>query len=144
MTLTREGIDLIKGFEGCRLSVYKDVGGLLTVGYGHRTPLLQYTRITQEQADTFLADDLANVCKQVANVLKVQLNDNQYSALVSFTFNLGIGTLLNSTLLKLINKNDLEDASKEFIKWCHVGKVEMSGLLLRRQAEQALFEKSIS
>jgi lysozyme len=146
MELSNEGIELIKKFEGCRLQVYLDVGGLPTVGYGHRTDMLEGETITQEMADTLLMTDLMSFSNGTKTLLgpAIICNDNQFSSLVCFAYNLGLGTLQNSTLLKKVKEGDYEGASREFLKWVHVGPHIVPGLVARRQAEKELFEKPVT
>lgn len=139
MKLNQSGIELIKRFEGLSLQVYHDMVGLLTVGYGHRTNLPWGEQITQQQADDMLTTDLDAVSDQLKAVLKVELTDNQFSALVSFVYNLGIGAFQHSTLCKLVNTRCVSQASLEFEKWDHAGGKIVSGLLRRRIAERDLF-----
>jgi lysozyme len=98
-------------------------------------------QITQAQADAFLAQDLQQAADGVARAVQVQLTPNQFGALVSFAFNLGIGALGHSTLLAKVNAGDFAGASGEFLKWDHAGGVEVAGLKRRREAERALFLK---
>jgi lysozyme len=136
-------IDLIKIFEGVRLDVYLDAVRKPTVGIGHliqpHDGLKVGDTITQEQADTFLAHDLAHACDGVERVVTVPLNDNQFGALVSFTFNLGIGNLESSTLLRKLNVGDYDGAANEMLRWNRAGGHVLTGLTRRRQAERDLF-----
>lgn len=139
MKLTQAGIDLIKQFESCRLEVYKDIKGLFTVGWGHRTDLPLGTKITQLEADELLTGDLAGFVDGIKKLLRNELNDNQFSACVSLVYNIGLGSFKSSTLLRLLNIGNMYASSLEFIKWDHANGVEVSGLLRRRIAEQKLF-----
>ena len=143
--INEAGLSIIKTFEGCRLTVYLDIAGHKTVGYGHMNDLMVVgTVITQEAADSLLEDDLkAAECATMAQV-KVPLSDNQYSALVSFVFNLGASTLIRSHLLRFLNNKDYVEAAKEFPKWDEASGNVVPGLLNRRLAEQALFNKEDS
>ncbi|WP_322042432.1 lysozyme [Paraburkholderia sp. J67] len=140
MKINSAGLDLIKYYEGRRLIAYADVVGVLTIGYGHTgadvTPGLV---ITQTQADQLLADDLARFESGVSRLALVPLNANQFSALVSFSYNLGLDNLRQSTLLRELNGGDYTAAANQFPRWDRAGGRELSGLLKRRQAEQALF-----
>ncbi|UCI07364.1 lysozyme [Mesorhizobium sp. B1-1-8] len=134
---------LIEQWEGLRLTAYTDSVGVWTVGYGHTGPEVHkgYT-ITAPQADQLLTNDLAGSEQAVSSLVNVNLNDNQFGALVSFAFNLGAGALQSSTLLKRINKGDF-DVANEFLKWdhghVHGHLVEIPGLKTRRKAEAKLF-----
>ena len=134
------GIKLIKDFEGCKLKAYQDIVGVWTIGYGATgSDVIEGLQITQEEADKRLAADLEQFERGVMRVVKVPLTENQLAALVSFTYNLGIGSLWRSTLLQLLNKGDYEGAAMEFEKWSMAGGVVVKGLHNRRKAEKALF-----
>ncbi len=139
------GIQLVKDFEGCKLTAYRDVGGLLTIGYGHTGPdVKDGLEWTQEQADLVFNKDLGKIEAQVDHLTPTTINENQFSALVSFTYNLGSKRLQNSTLLKLLFENDFEGAAKEFLKWDKAaGKID-EGLQRRRIAEQELFNTEVA
>lgn len=139
MEMNDAGLALIKSFEGCRLTVYKDIVGLLTVGYGHRTDLPEGTTITQDQADDLLMQDLAKFEAGVAELVEVPLTDNQFSALVCFSYNLGLGALKSSLLLKCLNTRNYKDAADQFLVWDKAKGVIVPGLARRRKAEQDLF-----
>lgn len=140
--INQDGIDLVKHYEGCKLKTYVDVAGNRTIGYGHMSPKLGVSdTITQEQADELLSQDLIAAECAVLSVAKVPLNDNQFSALVCFVFNVGASNLKASTLLKLINSKEYVVASKEFVKWNHAGGKVFDGLTKRRASEAALFIK---
>jgi lysozyme len=144
MKLNQAGIELIKTFEGCSLHPYQDVAGLWTIGIGHLIkPDEHFDSITQEQAEELLKKDLEQVCRDVESCVKVPLNDNQFSALVSFAYNVGVGALRGSTLLKRLNAGMYQSASESFTPWCKArvnGKlVTVMGLYKRRVAESELF-----
>ncbi len=139
MELNTAGLNLIKSFENCKLKVYKDIVGYPTVGYGHRTDLPVGDTITQEEAEQLFIDDLKRIEDGVKACLRTELNDNQFSALVSLGFNIGITSLSHSTLIKLLNSGELIAASREFEKWDHAEGKEVKGLLRRRIAEKTLF-----
>lgn len=137
------GIALIKRFEGCRLEAYQDSVGVWTIGYGITSAtgfkVYKGQKITQEQADELLLKHLTTYERAVARNVRVPLTDNQFAALVSFTYNLGEGALKSSTLLKKLNKGDYQGASKEFGKWVKAGGKKLKGLVDRREAERQLF-----
>lgn len=141
MTLNQAGIDLIKSFESCRLEAYRDIVGILTVGWGHTgADVYEGMEINQAAADAFLAKDLEKFCDGVFELLTGDaVSSNAFSALVSFAYNCGLGNLKNSTLLKKVNAGDLTGASAEFVKWDRAGGQVVEGLLRRRQAEAKLF-----
>lgn len=141
MKINQEGIELIKRFEGCRLEAYLDCVGVPTIGYGHIKDVQIGQTITQEQAEEFLKEDLDTVEQSIPNLVKVSLTGNQFSALCSFCFNLGLHALAESTLLKKLNAGDIQGAANEFKKWDHAGGRANAGLLKRRLAERDLFLK---
>lgn len=135
------GKDLIKKFEGCKLKAYLCPAGIPTIGYGHTYGVQLGKEITQEQAETLLDNDYPYYEKQVLDLLKVEVTENQLGALTSFAYNLGVNALKKSTLLKLLNGGDPVSAAKEFDKWTKAGGVVLPGLVKRRAAERALFEE---
>jgi len=139
MKLSENGKKLIKKFEGCRLKAYKCPAGVLTIGYGHTKGVTSNQIITQAEADRLFDEDIKTFENAVNSLVKVPLTQNQFDALVSFTFNLGIGALKNSTLLRLLNKGDYRGASQQFGLWVHVGKIVLHGLVVRREEEKKLF-----
>lgn len=138
--INQAGKDLIKQWEGLRLVVYKDLGGLPTVGWGHMDKKLEpNTHITLEQAERYLDSDLESAEKAVESAVKVALTDNQFAALVSFVFNIGVGNFISSTMLKLLNQGDYVGASNQFQRWNKVKGKEVEGLTDRRASEKSLF-----
>lgn len=160
------GLDLIKSFEGIpdgdpttvKLDPYLDPVGIWTIGWGHaiwvgndflrgaenraRARALYPGGITIAQAEDLLRADLMDTCRDVQSVVRVPLTDNQFAALVSFTFNLGTGNLRKSTLLRLVNAGDFAGAAGEFQKWNKAGGRVLKGLTLRRKAEADLFRRA--
>lgn len=147
MQTNEAALKLIKDFEGWRANAYPDPatgGAPWTIGYGHTTAagppkVAKGLKITQEEGDAILRRDLKAVEKTVADAVKVPLNENQFGALVSFTFNCGGGNLRKSTLLKKVNDKDFKAAAAEFAKWNKAAGKVMAGLTRRRAAETALF-----
>ena len=140
MKITNEGINLIRKFEGLRLDAYLCPAGVWTIGYGHIKGVEKGQVITQLEADNLLKEDLISFEKGVANLIKSNINQNQFSALVSFAFNLGLANLKNSTLLKKVNANpDDRTIVDEFIRWIYAGGKQLEGLKRRRQAEAYLY-----
>lgn len=140
--ISDEGLALIKRWEGCRLTAYRDVAGVLTIGYGstgaHVRPGLT---VTQAEADQLLIKDLARFERAVEALVKVPLNDGQFAALVSFAFNVGEGAFARSTLLKKLNASDYASVPKELMKWVHAGGKKVEGLVNRRAAEGGLWAR---
>jgi GH24 family phage-related lysozyme (muramidase) len=141
--LSPAGLRLIQNYEGCRLVAYKPVEAeqYWTIGWGHYGPDVKMgQRITQEQADAMLVNDLNSYVDGVNKLVKVDINQNQFDALVSFAYNCGVGGLQKSTLLTLVNQKNFVAAANEFPKWCHgAGGVVLQGLLNRRNKERELF-----
>jgi len=135
------GLALTKQSEGCELNAYQDPVGIWTIGYGHTGPaVVQGFTITQEQADALLVSDVAGAVACVNKAVQVQINQNQFDALVDFTFNLGCASLLSSTLLRLLNAGDFDGAAGQFARWVYAGKTILPGLERRRAAELQLFQ----
>ena len=105
MKITNEGINLIKKFEGLRLEAYLCPAGVWTIGYGHTKGVKKGDKITEETANMLLELDLNDFIVGVQKLLKKNINNNQFSALVSFAYNLGLANLKSSTLLKKVNSN---------------------------------------
>lgn len=132
---------LTQEFEGLRLEAYQDSVGVWTIGYGHTKGVKKGDKISKEQALIYLKEDMREAEEAVTTLVKVALTQNQYDALVDFTFNLGYGNLSKSTLLKFLNTGDYAGAWKEFQKWNKAGGKVLAGLVKRRQAEADLFMK---
>lgn len=140
MKINDAGIKLIQSFEDCKLESYLDIKGIATIGWGHTGPEVQLGQtITQDQADAQFQTDLEKFNQGVTNYVTSNVNPNQFSAMVSFAFNLGLGSLHGSHLLIYVNNSQWDLASQEFPKWDHSGGVVVPGLLRRREAEQTLF-----
>lgn len=140
MSLSQNGLDLIKGFEGLRLNAYQDSAGVWTIGYGHTGPDVRPgMSITQAQAEQLLRQDVARFEQAVRDNVRVPLTQNQFDALVSFTYNVGEGALQDSTLLRKLNAGDYAGAQTEFGRWVYAGGERLEGLERRRAAEAALF-----
>lgn len=140
MKISRKGVKLIQDFEGLELKAYKDSVGILTIGWGSTGPHVSAgMTITKEQAEQLLKKDLERFEKGVSDLVKVDLNQNQFDALVSFSFNLGLGNLKSSTLLKKLNASDYIGASNEILRWNRAGGKVLNGLTRRRIAERDLF-----
>jgi lysozyme len=140
MDINAAGLKLIKDFEGCKLMAYKDIVGVLTIGYGstgaHVTPGL---KISQVEADALLIKDLRRFEDGVEKLVTCELTGNQFSALVCFSFNVGLGSLKSSTMLKLVNSGDFKGAAEQFLRWNKAQGKVIAGLTRRRTAERDLF-----
>jgi GH24 family phage-related lysozyme (muramidase) len=137
--INQAGLDLIKEFEGLRLDAYICPAGVPTIGYGTTKGVKLGDRITTVQAEALLKRDLENFEAAVRSLVKVPLNSNQFSALVSFAYNVGVGALQQSTLLKRLNQGDYQGAAQEFLRWNKAGGQALPGLTRRRQVERSLF-----
>ena len=141
MKTSQNGIELIKKFEGCRLETYICPAGVFTIGYGHTgADVKSGMKITQEEAETLLKNDLKAFEKGVQRIIKKELTQNQFDALVSFAYNLGLENLKKSTLAKLINQGKIKEASSQFERWVYANGVKLNGLIRRRKAEKNLFD----
>lgn len=145
MPINQKGIELIKHFEGLRLTGYIDPVGIPTIGYGHTGPEVKVGEtISEAVADQILRTDLEKFAKGVRKRITVSVSDNAFAALVSFAFNTGLGNFGSSTLRKKLNAGDAKGASKEFPRWVkgtiNGKKVTLPGLVRRRKAESKLFD----
>lgn len=144
--INAEGLRLIKQWEGKELVAYQDPVGIWTIGYGHTdeagppkvTPGL---RITDAEADEILKRDLGQYEAAVAQAVRVELSDNQFAALVSFTYNVGVGNFRKSTLLKKLNAGNYDAVPGELAKWNKAGGKTLRGLSNRRAAEAGLWAR---
>ena len=133
------GLELIRTSEGLRLNAYRCPAGVWTIGYGHTGDVKKGDRITEHQANVVLNLDLEHSEGRVAYWVKAPITDNQFAALVSFTFNLGEGALARSSLLKKVNAGADTAAAAEFLKWVYATGRVLPGLVRRRAAERRLF-----
>lgn len=143
MTVSKKGLDLIKSFEGLSLKAYPDPatgGEPITIGYGHTGGVKLGTVWTEAQANNALADDVSRFADGVADLIgDAPTTQGQFDALVSFSFNLGLGNLTKSTLLKKHKVGDYAGAAAEFGKWVNAAGKRMAGLVRRREAEARLY-----
>ncbi|MEO0866979.1 MAG: lysozyme [Cyanobacteria bacterium J06642_11] len=133
------GVSLIKSFEGLRLRAYQDAVGVWTIGYGTTRGVRPGQEISEAQAEALLKSDLNRFERDVNQAVRIPINDNQFAALVSFTYNVGAGAMKNSTLLRKLNRRDIYGAANEFLRWNRAGGRVLAGLTRRRRAERALF-----
>jgi lysozyme len=146
MKLNQKGYDLIKEFEGLKLKPYLCSANVPTIGYGStyyengNKVKMTDAPITKQRAETLfqiVADDFA---KRVVPLVTKPITQNQFNALVSFAFNVGVQALRNSTLLRLLNINPNDaNIEKQFLRWNKAGGVEVQGLTNRRIKESALY-----
>ena len=139
MKISENGLELIKHFEGCELEAYQCAAGVWTIGYGHTKDVKQGDKITKAIADSLLAEEMHEYEGYVNNAVKVDLNQDQFDALVSWTYNLGGGNLNASTMLKVVNSGDFEGVPAQIKRWNKAGGKVLEGLIRRREAEANLF-----
>ena len=134
-------IAVIKKFEGLRLKAYKCPAGVQTIGYGHTRnfKFSENYKITEEQAEKFLHEDLKKFENSIKKLVKVPLSQCQFDALVSFTFNVGATNFKNSTLLKYLNNGEYSLAAEQFERWIYSNGKKLDGLQTRRKAEKEIF-----
>lgn len=134
-----KGLALIKSFEGLRLTAYRDIVNVLTIGYGSTGPHVRPgMKITETQAEALLRNDLARFEKAVGSAAP-NANQNQFDAMVSLAFNIGTAAFQNSTLVRKFRAGDIAGAKAEFARWNKAGGKVVAGLTRRRAAEAALF-----
>ena len=146
MRVNQAGIELIKSFEGCRLRAYVDTVGVWTIGYGHTSmagppKVVPGMRITEDEAEEILKRDVEKFANKIKPLIKVELNDNQFSALVSFAYNVGPGAFKRSSVLRAVNNRDFENVPRYLLRWVKAGGRVLRGLVRRRKAEGKLFMK---
>ena len=144
--VNKAGLDLIKSFEGLKLEAYPDPGAggkPWTIGFGSVKGVKKGMKITVQEAEQRLIMDLQDACKAVERFVTVPLNDNQFAALVSFTFNCGAGNLAVSTLLKRLNEGEYGSVPMQLMRWNKAAGKVMSGLTRRRAAEGELFQMPV-
>ena len=141
MKTSESGIALIKSFEGFSATPYKDIAGLLTIGYGHLIlPNEHFGAISSVEADALMRKDVAEKAEYFVNkFVTVDLLQNEFDALVSFTYNVGGANFQKSTLLKVLNLGQKENVPKELLKWDFAGGHKSDAILKRRQQEAKLF-----
>ena len=144
MKISLAGIDLIKQAEGFRSKPYLCPAGIPTIGYGStrwpdgRAVSLQDAPISEPDAVQLLGNTLGRYEKGVMGLVTVPLTQGQFDALVSFAYNLGVGNLGNSTLLRLLNAGNYRGAADQFQRWNRGGGQVLPGLVARREAERNL------
>ena len=140
MVTSEEGASLIKKFEGCKLEAYQCAAGVWTIGYGHTKEVSEGDAISQFEAEDLLTYDLQEFEAYVTDYVSVPLKQNEFDALVSWTFNLGSGNLRSSTLLKKLNDHKYKEVPTEIRRWNKAAGKVLDGLVRRREAESLLFQ----
>lgn len=144
MKLTAEGLALIREFEGFRARAYKCPAGVWTVGFGHTSnagpPAVHEAMVvSRDEADAILARDAESFAAGVAKELKVELSGHQFSALVSFAYNVGLGNFRSSSVLRAVNAGDTAAVPRRLQLWNKAGGKVLPGLVRRRAAEAEMF-----
>ena len=142
--INQAGLDLIKEFEGFRTNAYLCPANVWTVGYGatyyeDRTKIKPGDVVSKQRGEELLKNTVKDFENAVTQLVKVPLTPNQFAALVSFAFNVGVGAFSKSTLLKVLNQNNYDQAANELLRWNKGGGRVLPGLTRRREAERKLF-----
>ena len=141
MHISKEGIALIKKFEGCELEAYLCPAGVLTIAYGRTKGVKENDTCTYSEAEEWLEEELTEYEDYVKNLIKVDLTQNQFDSLVCWTYNLGPTNLKKSTLLKVLNEGDYDSVPSQMKRWNKSQGEVLEGLIRRREAEALLFEE---
>jgi len=154
MRMSSEGMKKLITWEGMETHLYEDVAGLKTIGVGHlltrdelssgkiwiKGSAVKYQNgLTEQQVYDLLEQDLESFEDAVHNLVKVELNQNQFDALVSFSFNVGVNAFKNSTLLKRLNKGQYHEVPEQLLRWVYSGGKKVKGLVNRRDNEITLW-----
>jgi len=154
MEVSNKLVSLLKKWEGFKNYAYNDVAGLLTIGVGHlltasekQTKIIEINGekvrwvegLSADQVNNLLLQDLKPFVKEVNNLVKVPLNQNQFDALVSFIFNIGINAFKSSTLLRKLNDEEYDEVPFELLRWNKAGGKPINGLTVRRNNEIKLW-----
>lgn len=141
ITMSQDGLVVLKHFEGLRLKAYRDPVGVWTIGYGHTGPDVYEGLVwSQAQADKALRDRLdREFVPGVLAVIKRSMRQHELDAMVDLAYNIGVGAFQGSTLVRKFNSGDIQGAADEFLRWVNAGGKPMLGLRRRRAANRALF-----
>ena len=140
LSTSAAGVELIKQFEGLRLQSYQDSVGVWTIGYGHTLTAGPSQRISADEAHRLLIQDVIDHEVHIKRLVKKPLKQGEFDALSSWVFNLGGGSLANSTLLRKLNAGNYGGAANEIPRWNKAGGKVLAGLTRRRAAELKMFE----
>ena len=141
MKVSQECIDLVKFFEGFEPRAYLCPANVWTIGYGRTKNVKEGDELTELQAERDLLEELDEFAEQVLNTVKISLDQNELDALTSWTYNLGVGNLQSSTLLKKLNSGDKNSVPSEMVRWNKAAGKVLAGLTRRREAEANLWAK---
>ena len=139
MNISKEGLSLIKKFEGCELEAYLCPAGVWTIGYGHTKDVKEGDKINKEEADYLLQEEMMEYESYINDFVEVPLEQNQFDALCSWVYNLGPTNLKNSTMLRVLNEEKYADVPQEIKRWNKAGGEVLDGLIKRREAEAKMF-----
>ena len=140
MKISEEGKALIKKFEGCKLESYRCSADVSTIGFGHTKGVSDGDSCTQDEADQMLTEDLEEFEGYVDKLVTLDLEQNQFDALVAWTFNLGPTNLKSSTMLQVLNEGKKSEVPFQMKRWNKAGGKVLQGLVRRREAEALLWE----
>lgn len=145
MKISNKGLELIKEFEGFSSTAYLCSAKKATIGYGNTfwedgTPVKIGDQISKERAETLLKHVVDNFSVAVEVDIKIEVTQNQFDALVSLAYNIGLGAFKNSTLLRQLNRGNFVGASQEFLRWDKSNGKPLLGLTRRREREKLLFD----
>ena len=143
MKVSQECIDLVKFFEGFEPKAYLCPANVWTIGYGRTKNVKEGDVVNEMQAERDLLEELEEFGEQVLNTVQVPLLQNQFDALTSWTYNLGVGNLQSSTLLKELNSRKYIAAGKEILRWNKAGGKVLAGLTRRRESEARLWAREV-
>ncbi len=147
--INEAGLNIIKHYEGWSSNVYLDPIGIPTIGYGSIWDIngdrvtVEHPPITRELGTKLLQKEISHIERAIGKLIETYLNDNQFSAVASLTYNIGTGNLQASTLRHYLNDEEFIDAANEFPKWRRAGGQILNGLVKRRNTEQELFMTEI-
>ena len=143
MNVSQNCVELIKYFEGFEDTAYLCPANVWTIGYGSTRNVKEGDRITEPQAERDLLEELEEFKHQVLHSVKVELTQNELDALTSWTYNLGVGNLNSSTLLKKLNAGSKDEVPAEMLRWNKASGKVLAGLTKRREAEAELWAKEV-
>ena len=140
MKISENGLELIKKFEGCETTAYQDSVGVWTIGFGHTKGVKEGQTCSIEDAESMLADEMDEYEGYINNMVKVELQQHEFDALVAWVYNLGPTNLGESTMLKVLNGGQFDRVPDEMNRWTRAGGKILEGLVRRRQAESLMFQ----
>jgi lysozyme len=145
--MMQEAIRLIKTFEGFSPVIYICPAGFKTIGYGH-VVLPEEAEgfrdaITEAEGERLLYQDISRFARAITPLIKIQMHNLMFQAILSFTYNVGVYAFRASTLRRLINEGAFAEAAEQFLRWIYVGGRQSKGLLRRRTAERELFLEGV-